>query len=155
MTRKPALDDGWTRLPELEERTDGAKLVPSPENVAVLTGRRATSLMSTALSVASLSAHSITASVQWRFLSHASLALPPPKMKDRRTEIMMTILLIHTDGNKYNDYFHSAICLQKIFHSIHRNMFVAACDIRNSSSMRTGLPNGLKGILSCFMFFIF
>ncbi len=62
MMRKEDLNEDCTRFPELEERNDGAKLLPSPEKVAVLTGRIAVSLKSAFLSVASLSEHLTTAS---------------------------------------------------------------------------------------------
>ena len=117
MTRKEDLYVDCTRFPELVERTDGAKLLPSPETVAVLTGRRATSLMSDVLSAAPVSVHSTNASVHWRFTSQTLLIRPSPKMKDRRTEIMMTIPLISDDWSKYNYYFHSAICSHERFRS--------------------------------------
>lgn len=92
--QKEDLDDDCTRLPELVERNDGAKLLPSPEYVAVLTGRMATSSKSTLISVASLSEHWTTVSVLWLLWSQTLFVLPSPKMKDRRIEIMRTILLI-------------------------------------------------------------
>ena len=94
MSRKADFVEGCTRLPELEERNDGAKLLPSPEYEAVLTGRIARSLKSTLLSVVSGLEQCTTALVQFVILSHALLALFPPKMKDNKTVNMRTALFI-------------------------------------------------------------
>lgn len=62
MMRKADFDDGWTRLPELVERSDGAKPLPSPENDTVLAGRIAWSLKSAFVSRAPRSAHPVIVS---------------------------------------------------------------------------------------------
>lgn len=94
MSRKADLAEGCTRLPELEERNNGAKLLPSPEYEAGLTGRIAGPMKSTLLSVVSGLEQCTTALVQFMTLSHALLALLPPKMKDSKTVNMRTTLFI-------------------------------------------------------------
>ena len=76
MSRKADFEEGCTRLPELEERNDGAKLLPSLEYEAGLTGRMARSLKSTFFSDVFLSVEEIT--VSWSIPSEIACIAPVP-----------------------------------------------------------------------------
>ena len=90
MSRKADFVEGCTRLPELEERNDGAKLLPSPEYEAGLAGRMARSVKSTFFSDVFLSVEEIT--VSWRIPSEIACIAPVPlKAQEKNNEIMSTI----------------------------------------------------------------
>lgn len=93
MMRKVDFDEGWTRLPELEDRTDGAKLLPPPEYEAVPAGNMARSLKSDVVPAESESDDSTEASL---ILSSTISCILPLSLKtqDNNNDNMRIIAFI-------------------------------------------------------------